>query len=639
MTTAFQPESFGRYFLVDKIAVGGMAEVFKAKSFSHGGFEKLLVVKRILPHLSDNIDFVEMFIDEAKISVELQHPNIVQIYDFGKLRDNYFLAMEYVEGKDVKGILRKLAEHRKLLPTEYAVYIGHEMCKGLDYAHKKTDLHGRPLGIVHRDISPSNILVSYNGDVKIADFGIAKAAISAYNTHDGVLKGKFEYMSPEQARGRDIDLRSDVFATGIILHEMLTGRRLFKTDSEIKTLEKIKAVDIEAPSALNPAIPARLDEIVMRALAREVDDRYQDAKELQNALLEYMYPSTPDLTRESLSHFMRELFKEEIAAERVRLEEGTRIAAELWEQTPELELDEEWEESPGSAQTLETRRGRLGLFVAMAIILLLGGGLVFLATREPQTKVVEKVIREHPTTAGIHLVVRPGQNATAYLNGKVIGHGAQVAYDDITPGKPVTVRVEAPGHQPFEDTVTIKAGETLRLPVTLQPLEQPKPVRPTVEKAPASADKASPAALPPAVATARFTSSPSGAQVYIDGRLVGTTPMSWTDGVPGSSHQVEYRHPGYEPTTFTARIPDAGQTENFTKNLKQEAAPPGKVSVNVKSGWAEVYIDGLKIDTTPLYNHKLSAGAHVIRVRNPQTGLDQSKTVTISSGELTRVIF
>src|SRR6185503_18485338 len=196
MTASFAPEAFGKYYLVDKIAVGGMAEIFKAKSFSHGGFEKLLVIKRILGHLSDNLEFIEMFIDEAKISVTLQHPNIVQIYDFGKLRDNYFIAMECVEGRDVKGLLRKLAERRKLLPIEFAVYIAHEMCKGLDYAHKKADGQGKCLGIVHRDISPSNILVSYSGEVKVADFGIARAENSLHETRAGVLKGKFEYMSP-----------------------------------------------------------------------------------------------------------------------------------------------------------------------------------------------------------------------------------------------------------------------------------------------------------------------------------------------------------------------------------------------------------------------------------------------------------
>jgi serine/threonine protein kinase len=175
VTTPFEPQRFGRYVLVDKIAVGGMAEVFKAKSFSEGGFEKLLVIKRILHHLSANEEFVEMFIDEAKISVELQHPNVVQIFDFGKSGDNWYIAMELVEGKDAKGILRRLARRRKLMPAEFAILIAHEMCKGLDYAHKKTDIGGQPLDIIHRDISPSNIIVSYGGQVKVADFGIAKA--------------------------------------------------------------------------------------------------------------------------------------------------------------------------------------------------------------------------------------------------------------------------------------------------------------------------------------------------------------------------------------------------------------------------------------------------------------------------------
>ena len=223
-----EPISFGRYFLIDKIAVGGMAEVFKAKSFSHGGFEKLLVIKRILQHLSDNDEFVEMFIDEAKISVELQHPNIVQIYDFGRIAENYFIAMECVEGKDVKGILRKLAERRVMLPMEYAVYIAHEMCKGLDYAHKRTDMQGTPLGIIHRDVSPSNILVSYSGEVKVADFGIAKVegGIGTAMTRMGAFVGTPQYAAPEQFLGAPASDKADVYSLGAVMVFLMTGRPL-----------------------------------------------------------------------------------------------------------------------------------------------------------------------------------------------------------------------------------------------------------------------------------------------------------------------------------------------------------------------------------------------------------------------------
>ena len=379
--SSFQPQAFGRYYLVDKIAVGGMAEVFKAKSYSDAGFEKLLVIKRILEHLSDNSEFVEMFIDEAKISVELQHSNIVQIYDFGRSGENYYIAMECVEGKDIKGVLRKLAQLRKLMPQSLALLIAHEVARGLDYAHKKADLAGEALHIVHRDISPSNIIVSYSGEVKIADFGIAKAESSAFDTKDGVLKGKYEYMSPEQARGERIDHRSDLFATGIILHEMLTGRLLFKTDSDVKTLEKIKQAEVPAPSSINPTIPAALDALVLRALSRDPDARFADGRALQAAILEQLAPVTPDLLRADLQAFMGELFVDEIAAERVALAQGSRAAEALRAEAEARALQPppppppraEWEGEGHTSGTVQAppRPSRLPLSTRSAILILL----------------------------------------------------------------------------------------------------------------------------------------------------------------------------------------------------------------------------------------------------------------------------
>jgi serine/threonine protein kinase len=565
--TPFQPISFGRYFLIDKIAVGGMAEVFKAKSFSHGGFEKLLVIKRILQHLSDNNEFVEMFIDEAKISVELQHPNIVQIYDFGRIQENYFIAMECVEGKDVKDILRKLAEKRKLLPTEYSVYIAHEMCKGLDYAHKRTDMQGSPLGIVHRDVSPSNILVSYSGEVKVADFGIAKAQISAYNTKGGVLKGKFEYMSPEQASGNTLNHQADIFATGIILHEMLTGRRLFKTDSDVKTLEKIKAADVERPSKLNPGVPKRLDDIVLRALSVNRDDRFEDARDLQNALLEFMYPATPDLTRENLGHFLTELFSAEIRTERDRLETGTKVAADLREHAPEIDLDAEWEESPGSGQTLHIQPSRTPLVIALIALLALGAGLVWVATQQTMRTDLDTPVR--PTqdlSASLHLQIKPDVNPITTIDGKVIGDGVQVIHANLIVGQEFELKVTAEGYQTFTEHYTVSHLERLLLPITLLPLP-PEPV--------------------PVLKTA-----------------------------PQPKKEVQ------QPPVAT-----------------QEAATPGKLNVNVRGGWAEVYIDGRRVDTTPLYHHPLSAGPHTIEIVHGASGERQSRQITIFPNQTSRITF
>jgi serine/threonine protein kinase len=653
---SFQPESFGKYYLVDKIAVGGMAEIFKAKSFGHGGFEKLLVIKRILPHISEKEEFVEMFVDEAKVSVALQHANIIQTYDFGKVHDNWFIAMECVEGKDVKGLLRKLAQRRRLLPIEFAVYIAHETAKGLDYAHRRENLQGSGLGIVHRDMSPSNVLISYEGEAKIADFGIAKATTNAYNTKDGVLKGKFEYMSPEQAMGLDIDRRSDVFSCGIILYECLTGRRLFKTESDVKTLETIKACDLDPPSALNPSIPARLDDIVMRALARRREDRYQEARELQNDLLEFLYPATPDLTRQSFSHFLAELFAEEIAAERLRLEEGTAAAMVMHQQEPDLDLEPEWEEQrttashtmPSAATVMPTgpRWPVLAAVAGVLLVLLLGLGWVAMTLLNQAGPPVEVA------QVGRLLVQSPIE-AEVLLDGEPVGSGQQVSVSDISPG-PHTILVRAPGYQPWEDTVTVEVGEKLRIPVRLVevPVEPPEDVPADadgqVEDPPVDAPADPPVDAPDdppvdelAAPELQFRSSPSGASVYVDGALVGRTPFTWAAGSAGASVRVEYRLGGYQPASFAAQVPDQGASSTESRTLKAEAKAPGQIAVNVSRGWAYVYIDGTKLDTTtPLANHEVAPGAHTIRVVNENLGIDASKDINVeSAGRVERVFF
>lgn len=635
---SFQTESFGRFYLVDKVATGGMAEVFKAKSFSHGGFEKLLVIKRILQHLSDNADFVEMFIDEAKITVSLQHPNIVQIYDFGRIRDNYFLSMECVEGKDVKGILRKLAQRRKLFPSEFAVYIAHEMCKGLDYAHKKVDDKGQPLRIIHRDISPSNILVSYGGEVKIADFGIAKAESSAYDTKDGVLKGKFEYMSPEQASGRELDHRSDIFSAGIILHEMLTGRRLFKTDSDVKTLERIKAADARPPSALNPAIPPRLDEIVLRALAQRPEDRFQDAREMQQALLEFLYPATPDLTRESLGHFMNELFAQELDEERGRLLEGTRIAAQMYAAEPPPSPEQEWQApAPTTSGTLQQERPSRGPWVVAGLALLLlvavGGWAL---TRTPEERVVERVVQaEAPTTGAVQLRILPAEAAArVFLGDQELGQGSLVEREGLAAGAPLRLRVEAEGYQPFEDTVTLAAGERLRQQITLQPV--PPPV---VERPPSAPPEPSPE-RPAATVTASFTSEPSGATVSVDGKVIGTTPVSWAGGKPGETYSVTMSRDGYEGVTLSAALPSSG-SKTFKGTLKAKAVAPGSLQVfSGKAGPATVTVNGKAWgESPPMIKKELPPGTYTVVV-TPKDGSEAiTRTVTVTSGEVSKATF
>jgi serine/threonine protein kinase len=274
-------EPYGFYYLTKKIAIGGMAELFRARrKVGLEGFEKILAIKRILPHLSNNRDFVAMFADEAKIAAQLTHQNIVQIFDFGRLDETYFIAMEFVLGSNLRGIMEKTRELDTRLSINDCVFIITKAAIGLDYAHRKRNLQNLPLNIIHRDISPQNILVSYEGEVKLTDFGIAKAALTTSVTKAGILKGKVSYMSPEQARGEVLDMRSDIFSLGAVFYELLTCQKLFEGESELQILERLKDPHIDHPSRLNPDIPMELDRIVLKALARRPEDRYQSAEEM-----------------------------------------------------------------------------------------------------------------------------------------------------------------------------------------------------------------------------------------------------------------------------------------------------------------------------------------------------------------------
>ncbi len=315
-----KPTIFGKYLLLERINVGGMAEVFIAKAFGVEGFERILAIKKILPTMAEDEEFITMFIDEARISVQLNHANVVHIHELGRHDENYFIAMEYVAGKDIRSLLERYRRRREIMPTAQAVFIASKMCEGLDYAHRKKDARGQPLAIIHRDISPQNILCSYEGEVKIIDFGIAKAANRSQKTQAGILKGKFGYMSPEQVRGLPIDRRSDIFAVGVILYEMLTGEKLFVGESDFSTLEKVRNADVPLPTQFNPSIPPGLEKVVLKALAREAEDRYQWASDLQEDLMRFLLAGDQIYSAKHLSAFMKEAFVEDLAREAEKME-------------------------------------------------------------------------------------------------------------------------------------------------------------------------------------------------------------------------------------------------------------------------------------------------------------------------------
>ena len=306
----FQPVIFGKYLLLEKIGSGGMAEIYRAKTFGPHGFEKEYAIKKILPNLGTDSEFVSMFIHEAKLTVSLQHSNIVQILDLGEIGQQCFIAMEYVFGKDLHDLLAQCANRKLRIPLKLALYIIMEALKGLDYAHQATDRKGKALNLVHCDVSPSNILLSYEGSVQIGDFGVARAATQT-NAKIDTLKGKIGYMSPEQVSGNALDRRSDLFACGIVLFEMLALRRLFIGDNDLNVMLKIRDGDIQRQMRALSSHPRELQDIVARALARDPNERYQSAMEFHRDILNFCFTHRIKVNSSDLGRFLKQVFHED----------------------------------------------------------------------------------------------------------------------------------------------------------------------------------------------------------------------------------------------------------------------------------------------------------------------------------------
>jgi serine/threonine-protein kinase len=329
----------GRYEIIGDLAVGGMAEIVLARLVGPSGFERLVVLKRIFPHLAKDPEFVTMFLDEARTVARINHPNVVQVHELAQHEAELFLAMEYLEGETVSGLLRRLWSADRRLEPALAAHVVAEACRGLQAAHDLTDDEGIPLGLVHRDVSPQNLFVTYAGAVKILDFGIAKLDSRSTKTEPGQIKGKFAYMSPEQCAGKNLDRRSDVFSLGIVLHEVLTGHRLFARDSEMATLRAVCEGPIVPPSALAPAVPPALDKVCLRALARRRDERFESCAEMRRELLAALREAGgADDCEAALAALMQSLYPDRIAEKREmvrRARLGHRI-----DETPRAETDQ-----------------------------------------------------------------------------------------------------------------------------------------------------------------------------------------------------------------------------------------------------------------------------------------------------------
>jgi len=360
-----RPARLGRYEILRHLATGGMAEIYLARVSGIEGFEKQVVVKRILPRLSGDRELVSMFLDEARIAATLHHANIVQVFDIGRDEGGYFFAMEFLRGEDAGTVLQRLEKHHRQLPLEHALCIVLGLCAGLHYAHELRGLDGRPLAIIHRDVSPQNVIITRDGGVKLVDFGIAKAACRLVKTRQGSLRGKIRYMSPEQCRSDPLDRRSDIFALAIVLWELTTGRPLYTGEGEFDIMKAIVESDAPRPSTVKPDYPVELERIVMKGLSRSRANRYATAQAMQLDLEAFVRARQLAVSSVALSTFMNELFGDT----------STCAEVERLETAPATE-DLASALARAAASTSVPRSGRRRALIAAAAAALVVGGLV-----------------------------------------------------------------------------------------------------------------------------------------------------------------------------------------------------------------------------------------------------------------------
>ncbi|WP_164017870.1 serine/threonine protein kinase [Pyxidicoccus trucidator] len=505
---------FGKYELLRKIASGGMGQIFLARE--HGtGFERLVVLKLILPHLAEDDEFLSMFLDEAGLVARLTHPNLITILDLTEIEGRHCLAMEYVQGDDVRRLDKFSRAHGKPLPVGLILRIIADAAAGLHYAHEARDAQGKPLRLVHRDVSPQNILVGFDGGVKVIDFGVAKAATSSQNTATGVLKGKYPYMSPEQANGHSIDARSDLFALGVVMWELLTGKRLFKGESDLMTLRLVKDCQVPRPSQLNPKLPPGLDEILLKALATTPDGRYPDCGAFRLALEDYALNLRLPSSSAHLSAYLREVYAERIATE-----------------TDPAKLDQLAEDADLDSRSNSSLSG-------------INGG---------------------PRSAASRAVPRPAQGAVPSTRSRQ-GVAAQPVHEKTRGTSPLGRPDVPPRRVPWVPVAAAGVGLLIAGSALIfmrgaeanpvKPLPPHVAVAPPVQPPPSNPQGTRPPDAPPRSVALPVSSVPPGATVSVGGKALGTTPMELTLQPGGAPLEVTLELAGYDPVTRQVSAADS----------------------------------------------------------------------------------
>ena len=557
-----------------------MGEVYLARQRGLDGFQKLLVIKTLLPHLCEDEEFITMFKDEARVTAQLIHPNICQVFEFDQVGDTYYMAMEYLRGEDVRRMWKACELKGTPLPLPLICRVIADGAAGLDFAHSLRNSVGEPYNIVHRDISPQNILVTFEGGVKIIDFGVAKAAGRAQHTRTGALKGKYSYMSPEQVAGLDIDGRSDIFALGIVLHELLTGRRLFKAESDVQTLARVREAHVPPPSRLNPQLPPGLDEIVLKALAKNPDDRYRTAQEFRLALENWLIQGRMSASSAHLAEFLKVLYGERLEKE-ARLgplmgdpglsappagatPSGSSLPSMKSPSAKSIELhgpapvpDPTVNQRGGDLSTVRTQSGAAPFkdksnvrgVVALAAVLILVAG--FFVLRAPSTRApAPQPAATEPKPAELTVVTEP-ESATLTIDG-----APSPKHLSRRPG-PARIEIFADGYTSQVVNESLGAGPATRT-YTLQ--------------------RAAPQAY-----TVMVMIEPAGTEIYEGSRLIGKSPKVWTGALRGE-HELSFQAAGYHEASGKVVVSKDGEEFNFKplKRIEQKAKPPPDLGIKAE---------------------------------------------------------
>ncbi|RZO61398.1 MAG: PEGA domain-containing protein [Sandaracinaceae bacterium] len=483
-----QPSSVGGYTIVGELATGGMAELFLARRVGPEGFARSVVVKRILPHLAKSDEFVRMFLDEARIAAGIRHPNVVSVEELGRDGDSLFMVMEYLSGESLHALIAELARRNRHLDPALAAHVVAEACAGLHAAHEMTDDSGRPLEVVHRDVSPQNLFITYDGSVKVLDFGIAKAADRLTRTETGYFKGKFAYMAPEQIKEQPVDRRADVFALGVVLFEALTGRRLFRTKNPAATLRAVLESSIVRPSAIRPNIPSALDEACLKALSRPIDQRHATAAELRRDLLRAVPPGD-DLPEARLKGLMETLFaaRAEEKSEMVRrVRDGEQVERLVTEPSEESDIPSVGSDFAQLADEPVAPSGRRGLRwlvgALLALIFAAGVGATF-AVMEPSERAAPRRAPRVPVE--LAFTTEPA-GATLHGPEGLVGVTPTTLRVPKTSAS-LTFRLELDGYAPWTDEVTPTTNQ--RMHVLLSPDAPPEPEPEVVQAPPPSTSR------------------------------------------------------------------------------------------------------------------------------------------------------